>query len=1514
MKKGDYRIILTVILSLCFLLINKNYINAESEDWTVSLSEIGSGWGYVLNNGSNYTKDTFIQFFNLKNKNTGKTLPVFCIQNGVGTEEGLTYAGKNSTDYYSGLSEDVKRRINYAGNWYYTYHNGKSDSTESRVGTQYYIWSIINPVALPIITTDPGYINWSIAETLSENKELFKKSKAKYEEVKNYVDQKMAGSNDLNFKNQLDSVIELRPGQTREFTDYNNVLSTEEYKVDTSSLPAGVNAYKNGNKLVISVDKNFKGVFDGTVNIITNHPKLVEDGNQFYVFSSSKYMDLTWWKNHEAQQMFYPGKVQNPDNKSLKLKVITGKIALKKLDGETGVVAQGDAVLKGAVYAIYNSTGNEIARLTIGDDLTAKTDYLPLGTYTIKEVGAPTGYNLSNETYTVTITADNLNPVVQVKDNVIKGNLEILKKLESTDYDSEINLSGAQFKITLKSDTTKVYYTNESGLDGICRVDNLPYGQYIVEEVTVPNSAFKVDNFEITISEDSRTYERTIVDKSKKMKIAVEKILLPEVVGKTDAKVSGAYFTVYTDEAATVPYKDKNGSVVVIGPTNKDGYAVSKTMRTGSYYLKETTFPEGINPDAMVLGENVTYKEKIYKAVEDNTNQTDETLTLTIDGIVNVPKMGSLDVIKYNNDPDSTEEVASKGAILGLALKSNPDEILYKATIDENGHAEFINEDLKVLGYKYTIPYGEYVLTEVKESKPEEHTSFYIQAEEVNIVEEEQKEYRILSDEPVPAWLKVVKKDKVTGNEISLEGAKFKIWDVTNKKWVEQMITPSGEYISEFETNADGYFYTPQKLQPGKYVLYETQAPKGYYLEESLRVPEDEKDLGNAKVSGEEFEVNKVTTGVKDETTYPKDGIKTGDLVLEKEIKDQPLMGKIEIKKTGEKLTGATTTEGVYKTEDEKEVKLERYIPNYTQVGLEGTKYEIVATKDIKSPDGKAIYVHEGEVVDRITTGKDGIATTKDLYLGEYEIKEVETPRGYLKDENIPNVIVENDNQYVESATIKKELTDVRQKLELTFKKTFEQIKYSTQEEPKIKAVFGIYTKNAIMSYDNKNVVIPANKLVDIIEVTKDDNVTSTIDLPEGTYYAKELYVTYPYTLDTNLQEFTLKYNGNNKQEFVIEKGKDVVNKTETTSLTLIKLSSTTIGNVVLNGDKLDKTNLDQEIQKIISDLKGKTEEEIRNYFKEKNIKAVGGAKYRLYTDEACTKELLVKNELTGKFEAVELVTDETGIIKLENLPLGEYWIKEIEAPQGYELSKDAIKVTLDVANKNSIVYQALIEETVKSAFITKTDIFTGEVVPNCTFEIKDEDGNTLLYSKTDEKGDAYIPVDLFEDGKTYTYTEIEAPEIYKLNEEPHEFTAKFDKDGNWAVEKIKVENVRKESRVELTKLDMVDSTPIPNCKFELKSLETDFKVEGVTDENGVYVFEDIPYGKYTYTELEAPEEYLIDTTPHEITIDAEDIKIVVKDERAPETGDIAVASMTALAIASVCGIVITLKKKYVKQ
>ena len=132
--------------------------------------------------------------------------------------------------------------------------------------------------------------------------------------------------------------------------------------------------------------------------------------------------------------------------------------------------------------------------------------------------------------------------------------------------------------------------------------------------------------------------------------------------------------------------------------------------------------------------------------------------------------------------------------------------------------------------------------------------------------------------------------------------------------------------------------------------------------------------------------------------------------------------------------------------------------------------------------------------------------------------------------------------------------------------------------------------------------------------------------------------------------------------------------------------------------------------------------------------------------------------------------------------------------------------------------------------------------------------------------------------------------------------------------EKVKIQNYRTTTGVELTKLDMVDSTPIPNCRFELKGIDTDFYETGVTDENGIYFFTDVPYGRYTYTELEAPEGWLIDTTPHEFTLDSHGTKIVVYDERKvdlPDTGDIAVAAIACVAVISIAGIVfLAIRKK----
>ena len=142
------------------------------------------------------------------------------------------------------------------------------------------------------------------------------------------------------------------------------------------------------------------------------------------------------------------------------------------------------------------------------------------------------------------------------------------------------------------------------------------------------------------------------------------------------------------------------------------------------------------------------------------------------------------------------------------------------------------------------------------------------------------------------------------------------------------------------------------------------------------------------------------------------------------------------------------------------------------------------------------------------------------------------------------------------------------------------------------KALFGIYTKEVIKNYKEEE-TIPNNKLVDLIWADEDGDVTSTIDLPEGTYYVKELYASYPYTISTETVDFVLKYTDDSNQEFVVVEGPDFTNDYESSSITLVKLSATTMDNIILNGDQIDTTTLDEKVQVILDQIKGMTKEEI---------------------------------------------------------------------------------------------------------------------------------------------------------------------------------------------------------------------------------------------------------------------------------------------------------------------------------
>ena len=991
-------------------------------------------------------------------------------------------------------------------------------------------------------------------------------------------------------------------------------------------------------------------------------------------------------------------------------------------------------------------------------------------------------------------------------------------------------------------------------------------------------SKIKAQNFQpIALAVDGEIVEtQNVAVYTQALRIKVDKNLTA-INGKYgDATAEGCTFGVYADEACTNKVADL--TVKANGETEKTTYLPYQT-----YYLKETN-----NSESTIINETV------YTVNPDEAQTDADGDFVVVIEAENKIVPTRLRISKYQNDIETSVEVPAAGAILRLELKSNPQEY-YVGTVDKDGYLEFTN-----------IPFGTYTL---KEDDTNSNYHYKIQEETIKMSKHmETYTYRlILNDQPITSYLKIVKVDSVSNKPITIAGAKFKIWDCRKNDWVVQMRTPDGAMIDEFETNANGYLITPDEIVGGDYILYETAAPAGYYLNPKYAVPENEADLGDATKAG--FKISLTTQAIVEED-------ERGNIIYGVEVPNDPLKGKLEIVKTGEMLTDADIVQTEY---------ADKYTPVYNLKGLPGVTYEIYTAKEITSPDGKEQYLPANKLVDTITTGEDGTATTKELYLGEYAIKEVVTPEGFITDTDIENVVLKNDTtQKAETTT--KELTNVRQKLKLTIEKTYDEVQYVTDADIQRYSVFGVYTNQDIKNYEGR-IVIEKGSLVDVIRIENDEpNVTSTIDLPVGKYYIEEVETSYPYIVNTDTKEVELKYSGN-EHEFITYEAGEFNNTYDSATITLIKVSSASLQNVILNGDAIEVEDIDVQLETILSDIKGMTEDEIKEYLEEQNIKYVAGAEYSVFMDEECTKPLMEKGE-NGEYIPAKLITNATGIIKIEGLPIGEYYLKETFAPAGYEVSDEVIKVSLTREDKDTTVYNALVDDMTIGKPITKLDIFTGEPIANCVFEIKDLDGNVLMHSVTNEKGEGYIPLVLFEKGQTYTYTEIEAPGIYDLNTEPHEFVAEYEIDEEtnkveWTGEKIVVENRRKTiDELIVRKLDEETGEPLEGCKFSIVLLDEEgnpfinqdgemvyLVKEAVTGENGEYVVEKPYYGSYQFIEVEAPEGY-------EMKEDMNGMTFVI-DENSPDTiifevtntGDIAVIALAAVAVLSVAGIVFVIAK-----
>ena len=233
------------------------------------------------------------------------------------------------------------------------------------------------------------------------------------------------------------------------------------------------------------------------------------------------------------------------------------------------------------------------------------------------------------------------------------------------------------------------------------------------------------------------------------------------------------------------------------------------------------------------------------------------------------------------------------------------------------------------------------------------------------------------------------------------------------------------------------------------------------------------------------------------------------------------------------------------------------------------------------------------------------------------------------------------------------------------------------------------------------------------------------------------------------------------------------------------------------------------------------------------------------------------------------------------------YTVTEIEAPKGYSISDKPTQTIKLVEQQAEFVVDFENEQNTIPFEITKTDISTGELIPDCTFEILNENKEQVITGTTDENGIAHFQLAI---GK-YFYREISAPDIYEIDDTPYPFEITENDD----IVKAEMTNKKKSGSIKVTKTT-TGNLNIEGIKFfatGISDTNKDLKFEATTNENGVAMFDKLVIGKYVITEdgSTVPAAYLT-ADEQEVTVEYNETAEVAF-ENIEKTGSIVVHKTT---------------------
>ncbi|MFQ9482928.1 MAG: SpaA isopeptide-forming pilin-related protein [Oscillospiraceae bacterium] len=863
----------------------------------------------------------------------------------------------------------------------------------------------------------------------------------------------------------------------------------------------------------------------------------------------------------------------------------------------------------------------------------------------------------------------------------------------------------------------------------------------------------------------------------------------------------------------------KGDQLVDTYTTDANGQFTTKYYVCGDdWTIREITPSEGYLLDSTVYP--IGAEAKNY-TVEYNTTANDVTEQII---------KGRIAIIKHTDDGETQLETPEAGAEFAVFLKAAGSYDSAKAserdylTCDENGFAE-----------TKALPYGIYTVHQTKGWDGRELLADF----DVYIAKDGQTYRYLANNRNFESYIKIVKVDAETGKVIPLAGAGFRIYRPDGLLITQTFTYPAVTTIDTFYTNSDGYLITPEKLEYGTgYSLVEVSAPYGYTL--------NSEPVYFDVTADNAMEENAVTVV---EVTKPNTAQK----------------GVIRISKSGEVFSSVTEADGIYQ-------------PVFAVKELAGAVYEITAAEDIITPDGTLRYA-AGEVVDTVTTDETGLAESKALYLGKYEIREITAPTGYVLNTEVHTAELVYAGQEVEITETATDFCNERQKAAVSLNKVLEQDeRFGIGMGGELSAVtFGLFAAEELTAADGS--IIPADGLLEIVSVDENGHAVCKTDLPFGSYYLKELSTDGHYILSDEKYPIVFEYTG------------------QDTALVDIKANGgAPIENKLLYG-------------------------EIHGLKKDEDGSGLAGALIGLFRAD-CT-------EFTTENAILTATSAEDGSFSFARVPYGNWIVREIEAPTGFVLSEKTSPVTVDA---DGAVIEVEIENTrIRGTVqLTKTDRdYPDNKLTGAEFTVyRDSNGNKELDADDERLGTltetgigVYEMADLLYGG--YFVKETKAPEGFYLDGNAYYF--EITEDG-------KTVTVENEAGKGFINAPQIGSLKIIKTSSDGKVEGFSFRVTGpngyvgvfTTDKNGEIIIDDLRIGEYVVSEVSdgASAAYILPADKTASVFEGAVTKVEMHNELrdTPKTGDdsnpvlwLSLLGISAVGVASL-GVIGWKKKKTEKE